>query len=41
MSISANIPDRVRTELNLAIVEAARTYQEENNRYFPKIVFWM
>ena len=27
MSISANIPDMVKTELNLAIAEAARTYK--------------
>ena len=36
MSIGANIPDRVKTELNLAIAEAARTYQEENIRYFSR-----
>ena len=36
MSISANIPDMVKTELNLAIAEAARTYQNENDRYFPR-----
>lgn len=36
MSIGANIPDRVKTELNLAIAEAARTYQEENDRYFSR-----
>ena len=36
MSISANIPDRVKTELNLAIAEAARTYQNENDRYFSR-----
>ncbi|MBQ2816989.1 MAG: hypothetical protein IJF16_03570 [Clostridia bacterium] len=36
MSIGANISDRVKTELNLAISEAARTYQEENNRYFSR-----
>ena len=28
MSIGANIPDRVKTELNLAVAEAARTYQK-------------
>ena len=39
MSIGANIPDRVKTELNLAIAEAARTYQKENDRYFSEIVF--
>ena len=36
MSISANIPDRVKTELSLAIAEAARTYQNENDRYFSR-----
>lgn len=36
MSIGANIPDRVKTELNLAIAEAARTYQKENDRYFSR-----
>lgn len=36
MSISANISDRVKTQLNLAIAEAARTYQEENDRYFSR-----
>ena len=36
MSISANIPDRVKTELNLAIAKAVRTYQEENNRHFSR-----
>ena len=36
MSISANIPDRVKTELNLAIAEAVRTYQNENDRYFSR-----
>ena len=42
MSISANIPDRVKTELNLAIAEAARAYQKANDTdIFPEIVFWM
>ena len=36
MSIGANIPDRVKTELNLAIAEAARIYQKENDRYFSR-----
>ena len=36
MSISANIPDRVKTELNLAIAEVVRTYQNENDRYFSR-----
>lgn len=36
MSIGANISDRVKTELNLAIAEAVRTYQKENERYFSR-----
>ena len=36
MSISATIPDRVKTELDLAIAEAARSYQEENDRHFSR-----
>ena len=36
INIGANITDRVKTELNLAISEAARTYQEENIRYFSR-----
>ena len=36
MSISVNIPDRVKTELNLAIAEAARNYQKANDRYFSR-----
>ena len=36
MSIGANTPDRVKTELNLAIAEAARNYQKANDRYFSR-----
>ena len=36
MSICANIPDRVKTQLSLAIAEAARNYQEENDKYFSR-----
>lgn len=31
MSIGANIPDRVKTELNLSVAEAVRSYHEEND----------
>ena len=42
MNIGTNIPDSVKMELNLAISEAARTYQEENNRSSESIhIRWL